>query len=97
MRINQSFYVFVHELLVEFRTKRIVDELRGLLVGFGPGTVFEHHVVIPSSFDSQIGLRGFAGVVQQRVAAENVFGANAFFFLTLFNFLENDEQDRVDE
>ena len=46
-----SLDVLFHELFVEFRPQRVIDKVR--LFRFSSGTIFEHHVVIPSVIENR--------------------------------------------
>ena len=49
--------VLVHELSVKVTPEAVVDEgLFFLVVGLGPGTVFEDDVVVPASLQPQVRL-----------------------------------------
>ena len=69
-----SLDVLLHELPVEVRPQRVVDELGLLLVRLGPGAVLEDDVVVPAPLDPKVGLLRRAGVavLHEGVAGEDV-------------------------
>lgn len=71
-----------HESLVEIGSQQIVDELRAPFLLSSSGLVFEHNIIVPSSFQVEV-LR-----VQQRIALGNVDLALLFFLGGPFTFLE---------
>ncbi|CAN0541186.1 unnamed protein product [Rangifer tarandus platyrhynchus] len=81
------FNVFLHELFVKFRSKRIIyKSFVFLLIIYTFCTVLEDNIIIPPSFE--VGLRlGWASEIKKRVSTQNVFHTNPFFFSLLFLFL----------
>ena len=83
------FNVFLHELFVKFRSKHIVyKSFVFLLIIYTFCTVHEDNIIIPPSFNFEVGLRlGWASEIKKRVSTQNVFRMNPFFFSLLFLFL----------
>ena len=61
------FNVFLHELFVKFRSKRIIDKsFVFLLIIYTFCTVLEDNVIIPPSFSFEVGLRlGWASEIKK--------------------------------